>query len=108
MHAFKNTRPFALMLPIICLAIAAPTSDIHADSCSDAVVHAEVNVPDSAVIRDRIATYLAAATSTTDKTGGSTLKPDPPADCNTTFEYCTSNSDCCGEQCLQIFVSASL
>ena len=93
MHAFKLTRLFALILAIVHLTIAAPTSDIHADSGSDAVVHAEVNLLNSAVIRDRIATHLAAATSTTDKTGGSTLKPDPPADCNTTLEDCMSNSD---------------
>ncbi|EDR03130.1 uncharacterized protein LACBIDRAFT_331789 [Laccaria bicolor S238N-H82] len=76
MHAFSFTRPFALVLALICLAIAAPTSDVHADPVSAAVVHAVGNVPDSAVIKDAIATHLPAATSSTDKTGGSTLKPD--------------------------------
>ena len=97
------------MLAIVCLAIAMPTSDVDADPGSSAVVHAEVNIPDNGVIRDRIATHLPAATSTTDKTGGSTLKPDSSAQCNTTLEYCRSNSDCCEKlECLQIWVRAPL
>ena len=93
MHAFKLTRPFALVLAIVCLAIAVPTSEVHADPGSDAVVHAAGNFPDSAVIEDRIATNLPAATSTTDETGGSTLKPDPP--CSLKNAGCNSDSDCC-------------
>ena len=80
MHAFKLTRPFALILAIVCLAIAAPTSDVHAVG----------NVPDSAVIKDRVVTHSRAATSPTDKTGGLTQKPD--SKCNIT---CRLDSDCC-------------
>ena len=65
MHAFKLTRPFALVLAIVCLAIAAPTSDVHADPGSDAVVHEVGNVPDNAVIKDTIVTHWRAATSPT-------------------------------------------
>ena len=110
MHAFKLTRPFALVLAIVCLAIAAPTSDVHADPGSDAVIHAAGNVPDSAVIEDRIATNLPAATSTTDETGGYTLKPD--LGCDIVGEICRSDSDCCSGHCFldgsASFVSASL
>ena len=98
MHAFKLTRPFALVLAIVCLAIAVPTSDVHADPGSDAVAHAAGNFPDSAVIEDRIATHLPAATSTTDETGGSTLKRD--LECYVLGEICHSNSECCSGHCL--------
>ena len=110
MHAFKLTRPFALILAIVCLAIAVPTSDVHADPGSDAIVHAAGNVPDSAVIEDRIATHLPAATSTTDETGGSTLKPD--SECYPLGAICHSDSACCSGHCLRdgdaTDVSASL
>ena len=99
MHAFKITRPFALVLAIVCLAIAAPTSDVHADPGSDAVVHAAGNVPDSAVIKDTIATHLTAATSPTDKTGGSTLKPES-SECFSSGNYCGKNSECCSTACI--------
>ena len=80
MHTFKLTRPFALVLAIVCLAIAVPTSDVHAVG----------NVPDSAVVKDRIVTHSRAATSPTDKTGGLTQKPDSECDL-----ICRSDSDCC-------------
>ena len=91
MHAFKPTRPFALILAIACLAIAAPTSDVDAGPGSDAVVHAVGTVPDSAVIKDTIATYLTAATSPTDKTGGSMLKREASLQCPDKGAYCTNN-----------------
>ena len=99
MHAFKLTRPFALILGIACLAIAAPTSDVDAGSGSDAVVHAVGNVPDSAVIKDTIATHLTAATSPTDKTGGSTLKPDSPVICLPRGSPCSESGQCCSKFC---------
>ena len=100
MHAFKLTRPFALILAIVCLAIAAPNSGVHADPGSDAVVHAAGNFPDSAVIEDRIATHLPAATSTTDETGDSTLKPD--LECSPIGGPCLSDSDCCPESDVEV------
>ncbi|EDR03131.1 uncharacterized protein LACBIDRAFT_295327 [Laccaria bicolor S238N-H82] len=88
MHAFNFTRPFALVLAIVCLAIAAPTSDVHAAG----------NVPDSAVIKDTIATHLPAATSPTDETGGSTLKPDS-SECFIALTPCAADKDCCSGLC---------
>jgi len=98
MHAFKFTRPFALILAIVCVAIAAPTSDGYADSGSGAVVHAVGDVPDSVVVKDAIATHLPAATSTTDEKGGSTLKPDS-SQCGSKGEVCFSDGDCCSGHC---------
>ena len=82
MHAFKFTRPFALIIAFACLAIAVPTSD----------------VPNSAVIKDAIATHLPVATSTTDKTGGLTLKQDS-SDCGRQGSYCESSFECCSGVC---------
>ncbi|EDR01850.1 uncharacterized protein LACBIDRAFT_295528 [Laccaria bicolor S238N-H82] len=104
MHSFKFTRPFALVLAIVCLAIATPTPDVHADPGhgSGAVVHAVGNAPDSAVIKDTITTHLPAATSPTDKTlGGSTLEPDS-SECFGLGSPCSFNSNCCSGYCLII------
>ena len=79
MHTFKLTCPFALVLAIVPLAIAAPTSAVHTDPGSDAVVHAVGNVlPDSAVIEDTIVTH----SLPTDKIGGSTLKREVSSPCS--------------------------
>lgn len=102
MHTFNFTRPFALVLRVLaiaCLAIAAPTSDVHADPGSAAAVHAVGNVPDTALIKDTIATHFPSATSTIDETGGSTLKQDS-LNCLMDGSYCMSNSDCCSELCV--------
>ena len=94
MHTFKFISPFALILAVVCLAIATPTSDVHADPGSGAVIHAVGNVPDSAVIKDVVATHLPAATLTTDETGVST-KPCVPrgGPCS------ADQNNCCSEQC---------
>ena len=101
MHTFKFPRPFAVVL-----AIAAPTSDVHADPGSDAVVHAAGNVPKSPVIENTIATHLTAATSPTDKTGGSTLKLDASSQCSPQGQPCFTNDDCC--RGLSCYVSLGL
>ncbi|EDR05170.1 uncharacterized protein LACBIDRAFT_329967 [Laccaria bicolor S238N-H82] len=103
MHAFNFTCPSALVLAIICLATAVPTSeDIHADPGSGAVIHTVGNVPESAVIKDTIATtHLTAAILPTDETGGSTLKPDS-AQCVTKGKICSKDSDCCKKVCFPV------
>ncbi|EDR01368.1 ectomycorrhiza-regulated small secreted protein [Laccaria bicolor S238N-H82] len=105
MHSFKfTTRPFALVLAIVCLAIATPTPDVHADPGhgSGAVVHAVGNAPDGAVIKYTITTHLPEATSPTDKTlGGSTLEPDS-SECFALGTLCSFDSNCCSGHCNSI------
>ena len=99
MHAFKFTCPFALILATAYLAIAAPTSDVHANAGSGAVVHAVGNVPDSAAMKDHIATHSPAGTSTTDKSGSLTLKVEASSQCSLIGSACWTNSNCCSRRC---------
>ncbi|KIJ98328.1 hypothetical protein K443DRAFT_104054, partial [Laccaria amethystina LaAM-08-1] len=59
------TGQLTIILKVVCLAIAAPTSNIHADPRLGAAVPAVSSVLDSANIKAAIAIHLPGAISTT-------------------------------------------
>ena len=89
------TYPLTLLLAVVCLATAAPYSDVHADPSPGTVVPAVGNVADS-----RIEATI--STTTNDIIDSSTLEPDSPA-CVPPAPFCPSRPRHCKGRCVSDF-----
>ena len=76
------TYPHTLLLAVVCLATAAPYSDVHADPSARTMVPAVGNVADSNI-------EATVSTSTNVVKDSSTLEPDSPA-CVPPAPFCPS------------------